>query len=105
MLSEERQIDNFNNVGNSYSIWHYYAENLLLSSKFLYDEYIKVDLKRIKEQNTPPGQGMRLLGVIKMLRAMTLECLFKALWLKKGGLLAVGGKCKQITGSRLEFPR
>ncbi|MFC1694074.1 hypothetical protein ACFL1R_11260 [Candidatus Latescibacterota bacterium] len=33
-----------------------------------------------------------------MLHAMALECLFKALWLKEGGILADGGKYIKIPG-------
>jgi len=99
MLSEEIQINNFNKVGNTPSTWEWYAENLLLSSKHLYDEHFKVDLKKIEKGETPSGEGTRLFGVIQMLRAMALECLLKALWLKGRGILADGGKYKKIPGT------
>ncbi|MFC1694075.1 hypothetical protein ACFL1R_11265 [Candidatus Latescibacterota bacterium] len=53
MINEERQINNFNEVGNMSLAWRIYAENLLSSSKHLYDEHLKVDLKRIEERETP----------------------------------------------------
>ena len=99
MLSEEIQINNFNKVGNKPSTWKWFAENLLLSGKLLYDEHLKVNLNKIKEGKTPSIDDIRLLGVIKMLRAMALECLFKALWLKSGGILAEGGKYIKIPGT------
>ena len=91
MISEERQINSFNKAGNLPSVWHLYAENLMLSSQLIF-ERSTVDLKRIEEGKTPSAEGIRLFGVMQMLRAMAFECLFKALWLKGGGILAAKGR-------------
>ncbi|MBT4482935.1 MAG: hypothetical protein HOC71_04570 [Candidatus Latescibacteria bacterium] len=62
MISKERQIDDFNNFGNMYFVWQYFAENLLLSSKYLYDEHFKVDHNIIKEGETPSGGRFEVIG-------------------------------------------
>ena len=78
--------------------WRQCAEDLLISSCLLYNSYSSVDLTSLPVGAHVPDQG-KIFGIIKMLRAMALECLFKALWLKKGGKLAKDGKYVKIPGT------
>jgi hypothetical protein len=52
------------------------------------------------EEHFPTSDEWRITGVIIMLRAMAVECLLKALWLKSGGQLAKNGKYRGIPGTR-----
>ena len=96
MISKDRQIKNFNKIKNTPTAWQYYAENLLLSSKYLWGVFSRGVLKKIEKGENPSAKSSRIFGVAQMLRGMALECLFKAIWLKGGGKLAIDGKYKGI---------
>lgn len=98
MLSKEWQIKNFDTVANMSAIWQMCADELLISSQILYAKFSSVDVNDIKVGNVIPPEG-RTFRIIKMLRAMALECLFKALWIKSGEILAINGKYKKISGT------
>ncbi len=95
MLNQDQQIKNFNQVGNTPEVWQICAEELLISSRLLFDNYSKIDFQGLAVGDPIPPEG-RIFSVVKMLRAMALECFFKALWLKGDGHLAINGKYAKI---------
>lgn len=95
MKNIERQTTNFDQVGNMPETWWLCADDLLISSRLLFEEYSKVDQASIKTGEVVPEKA-RVFGVVRMLRAMALECIFKALWIKSGETLAKDGKYFKI---------
>ena len=98
MISEKRQIDNFNRVANERVSWALCGHSLITSSQILFSEYDKVDLDKLNTGDPLPPAGT-IFDVVKMLRAMALECYLKALWVKSGGTLATDGKYITIPGT------
>ncbi|MFC1509178.1 hypothetical protein ACFL60_05775 [Candidatus Omnitrophota bacterium] len=98
MISEERQKEQYNKSGNFPRAWYFSFSSLLTASKILYDKYPTIDCEKSIRDGTPPmpTEFMMVFGVIKMLRAMALEDLLKALWLKGGGILVEKGKYQKI---------
>lgn len=84
---------NYHKVGNSHIAWKLSAQDLLISSEFLFQQYKTIDPSNVSDHIKPEG---RVLEVLKMLRGMALECLFKAIYLKNGGRLVKDGKYRKI---------
>jgi len=98
MLSEKRQREQFEKTGNSPLAWYISFIQLYTASKLLYDQFSKVDIYSINADNPMPPELM-VFGVIKMIRAMALEDLFKAIWLKGYNNLVENGKYQGIPGT------
>lgn len=101
MISDDLIKENHNKIGNVPIIWKYYSEFLFKASKDLYDQFkkhLEVDFTSIQVGDPAPIE-LSFFRVVYMFRAMALECLFKGLWLKGGGILVQNGKLKNITGN------
>jgi hypothetical protein len=92
----------FNKVGNNPTMWKYYSENLSNASKHLNKQYSDIDFKNPVDNDSLSsiGELTSLSKIVNMLRAMAIECLFKALWLKCGEKLAINGEFKKIPDTR-----
>ena len=95
--SERKQRESFDKMANDYRFWQYSAEALLGSANILRRE-------REREMQTHKGSksGYRCPHeylteeVELMLKAFTIECLLKGLWVKAGHKIAENGKYKKV---------
>ena len=70
------------------------AEGLLRKARI---DYYKTTIKGIKVGQDIPPEG-KIFNVELMLKGFAVECLLKALWVKKGNTLARAGKFLKIPG-------
>jgi hypothetical protein len=85
--------------GNKWYPWVLKAQELNASAEILRAEYttrnyLPNDLD--KYEDTMGSSGSKVFNVILMLWAMAAECFLKALWLKHGEKLMIGGRYKKI---------
>lgn len=97
MSNKPSEILTFDDRGNDHREWLYTADDLLAAIRFLcqHSYHLSPDWGSIRE-HFPSYDELRITGVILMLRAMAVECLLKALWIKGGGQLACDGKYRKI---------
>ncbi|MFC1489752.1 hypothetical protein ACFL6K_00935 [Candidatus Latescibacterota bacterium] len=98
MNNDDLIKDIYNKNGNTSQIWKHYSENLIKSSENIYEKYSNIDFEDI-ESVLENGELLSYSKIVNMLRAMALECLFKALWLKSGELNVENNRLKKITGA------
>lgn len=99
MLSEERQRKNFDATGNCPMAWIQAAERFMASVRILRGHTNNFDPTRGETGDPIPDEGLAL-SVVPLLRGFAIECLLKALFLKKScGYLAENGKYIDITGA------
>ncbi|MFC1539798.1 hypothetical protein ACFL6H_10275 [Candidatus Latescibacterota bacterium] len=98
MIDDDLIKKQYNLVGNDPIIWKFYSESLSKASEQLYDQYSNIDINNISDNSSSStiGELASLSKIVKMLRAMAIECLFKALWLKLGKNLVINGEFKKI---------
>lgn len=85
-------------AGNSYDAWRAVADNLLFASVVLAE---KIESPP-PENNDGPARlstHARLFNIDLMLRAMALECLLKAVWVKQGNQIVKHGKFSKVVGA------
>lgn len=101
MSSKPPEIQSFDDIGNNYREWVFTADELLTANRFLCEHsyHLSPDWGSMDE-HPPTFDELRITGVILMLRAMAVECLLKALWLKSGEQLASDGKYRSIPGTK-----
>ena len=96
MLSEEKQRQNFDNGGNSPEAWILTAQQLMASARILREQTGRFDPTR-GVTGTPVPNVVLVLPTVCLLRGFGIECLLKALFLKKNlGILAKDGKYVEI---------
>jgi len=105
MNSKPSELKTFNDRGNNYREWLHTADDLLAAINFLckHSYHLSPNWGSIME-HFPNYNELRITGVILMLRAMMVECLLKALWLKGGGKLAYDGKYRKIPDTNDHAP-
>jgi len=91
----ESDIEIHTRVGNDYLTWALTAQALFAGSTILTRE------RERARENMPPGLSkapmeMRTVWIELMLAAFGIECLIKAIWIKKGHQLAQNGKYIEI---------
>lgn len=88
---------NFDQRGNSFKNWIITARELLASAIVLRREREKVEEPKVAGVSKAPMECLTF-WVELMLCAFAIECLLKALWLKKGNQIAKDGVyCKILT--------
>lgn len=97
MSNRPYEIGAFDERGNNHREWLHTVEDLLAAIRFLcqHSYHLSPDWGSITE-HFPSYDELRITGVILMLRAMAVECLLKALWIKGGGQLSYDGKYRKI---------
>jgi len=96
MISEERQKENHENYGNNYLTWKMTSEDLFIAANCLAINRISCDWKKLSVGDVMP-EALRTLSAELLLKGSSLECLLKALYLKKGfGKLIKAGTYKKI---------
>jgi hypothetical protein len=95
LAMSESDIKIHTRVGNDYRTWAITAQALFAGSTILTRE------RERARENMPPGLSkapieMRTLWIELMLAAFGIECLIKAIWIKKGHQLARNGKYIEI---------
>lgn len=98
MLSEDWQRDQYERVGNDHNAWALCAGDLLAASGVLRKVRSTFDLESLAAGDTVPDEGRVHLADL-MLRGFAVECLLKALWVKRGGTVCVGGRYVGIKGA------
>jgi hypothetical protein len=100
MISDQWQIENYDKSGNIPQAWEMSADSLLAAEGLLRKErtiYYTTTAQSIKAGQEIPPEG-KILNVEIMLKGFAVECLLKALWVKKGNELAHKGKLHKIPG-------
>ena len=90
--SEEKEVHQFDKIGNDYLSWLYTALDLLKSADVLKRDNIQKNfpngIEPEEAHHIPPYIGS---WTELMLCAFSIECLLKSLWVKKGNKLAENG--------------
>lgn len=92
---KDKQKKQFDKFGNTPLAWQLCAEDLLIASQLISEDYSDANLKKFAKGDVDLLKA-RMFFLNKMLRGMALECIFKALWLKGDGCLAKDGKYLKI---------
>ena len=95
MISEADQKGNHKQYGNNFRTWENTSENLLIAANHLASFRNSVDIVNLKVGDPKPD-GLKVLNSELLLKGSSLECLFKALYLKmgKGELVSESGYVK-----------
>jgi len=96
--SEEFQREQFDKLGNTPLAWKMSAGNLLAASAILRAQSANFDHSSPEAGDSIPD-AVRVHPVDLMLRGFALECLLKAIWLKRGGVLCADGEYLSIKGA------
>lgn len=98
LLPESKQIAMYDQVGNLPAAWERSADSLLAAASLLQTAR---DTARATPLHVgdPVSEGERSQPSELMLRGFALECLFKAVWVKRGNQLASGGRLQPIKGA------
>lgn len=86
----------FDTVGNDIDSWYLKSLALLCSAEVVENSCGQTPSEPKSEETVAKWMGVH--EVARMLWGMALECMFKALWLKHGGVLAKKGKYINIPG-------
>lgn len=100
MISDKRQIDNYDYVGNDPMSWQITAGKLLAAVEVLKrarDNYYETTIHELKKDDPIPSEG-RILNSEIMLRGFAMECLLKGVYVKQGNKLAANGRLVKIQG-------
>jgi len=95
MISERRQKQDFEKVGNSPYAWIFSAQRLISSGTILHKAYNSVNFDDFNVDEIMPDESM-VLSSAMLLYGFAVECLFKATWLKNGNKLVEDGKYKGV---------
>jgi hypothetical protein len=98
MTINQRQIKNYDTLGNMPESWIITTDDLLASADILKEkrmDYYKNTIHTLKVGQTIPAEG-KILNCEIMLKGFAAECLLKALWVKAGNKIARHGKLLKI---------
>lgn len=100
MATDATWIQNFDQAGNDPSMWAFYAENLLFAADVLEREYKRAEsLMAAQGPLVKMPESARVFGPMLLLRAAAVECLLKAIGLKRGSfVLAKEGSFQKVKG-------
>lgn len=98
MLPDSKQIAMYDQVGNKSAAWEASADSLLAAASLLQMARNIAGTVPI-HVGDPISDGEKSQPAELMLRGLALECLFKAVWVKRGNLLALGGKLQRMRGA------
>jgi hypothetical protein len=98
VLSDDRQIEEYDKVGNDHNAWASSADGLLAASRLLRKLRTTFDLESVAVGIAIPDEG-RIHPADLMLRGFAVECLLKALWVKQGGTICIDGKYVGVKGA------
>ncbi len=88
----------FDTVGNDIDFWYLKSLALLASAEAVESICGRTPSEPKSEEKVAKWMDMH--EVFRMLCGMALECMFKSLWLKQGGVLAKKGRYRSIPGTR-----
>ncbi len=97
-MPEAEQIKHYDRTGNTPTAWILAAGSLQAAARILKAHRDLFDPSQLKVGDNVPDEGKVLFPEL-MLRGFAVECMLKALWLKRGNKLAVGGKYVGIKGA------
>jgi len=98
MMLEADQIKNYDRTGNTPFAWILSADCLQAAARILKSHRDRFDAMRFKVGDDVPDEGKILFAEL-MLTGFAAECLLKAVWIKRGNKLAVGGKYVGVKGA------
>jgi hypothetical protein len=93
-MDRTRRIEQHTWAGNSPEAWRSCADDLLAAAAVLRERRGSID-----SSSVPVPDGWRLHPAELMLDGMAIECLFKALWVKRGHKLARAGEYVGVPGA------
>lgn len=87
----------FNLAGNTPLAWVASANGLVISAQILLKKYNSVDIHGLEVGDSIPEEA-QVLSSVMLLYGFGIECLLKALWLKRGNTIVDDGKYIGIKG-------
>jgi hypothetical protein len=100
VLSDDRQIEEYDKVGNDHNAWASSADGLLAASRLLRKLRTTFDLESVAVGVAIPDEG-RIHPADLMLRGFAVECLLKALWVKQGGTYVSMANTLELRGQAI----
>ena len=97
-VSDDWQLEQYHKAGNWHITWALSADELLSASRLLRKHRYAFDYKKLRVGDDIPDEG-KILSPELMLRGFAIECLLKALWVKRGGVICVDGKYTGVKGA------
>jgi hypothetical protein len=98
MMPEADQIKNYDRTGNTSAAWILSADCLQTAARILKSHRDRFDPTQLKVRDDVPDEGKILFPEL-MLTGFAIEYLLKALWIKQGNKLAVGGRYVRVKGA------
>src|SRR4051812_14359242 len=98
MLSEAEQIAHFDKTANTPAAWILAADSLQAAARILRTQRDQLDPTQLAVGDIVPDEGKILFPEL-MLKGFAVECLLKALWLKRGNTIAGGGRYAGVVGA------
>jgi len=97
-MPEAEQIKLYDRTGNTSAAWILAGDSLQAAARILKAHRDRFDPTQLNVGDNVPDEGKALFPEL-MLKGFAVECLLKALWLKRGNKLAVGGKYVGVKGA------
>lgn len=98
MMPEEVQIKNYDRTANASVSWILASDSLQAAARILKAHRDRFNPTQLSIGHKLPDEGKVLFPEL-MLKGFAVECLLKALWLKHGNKLAIGGKYVGVKGA------
>lgn len=94
-MDRKRRVEQHTWAGNEPETWRACADNLLAAAAVLRERREAID-----SSSLPVPNAWRLHPPELMLAGMAMECLLKAVWVKRGNKLAEDGRYVRVPGER-----
>jgi hypothetical protein len=98
VLSDDWQLEQYQRAGNDHNAWASSAGDLLAASRLLRKLRGAFDVESVGIGDAIPDEG-RVHPTELMLRGFAVECLLKAVWVRRGGTVCVDGKYVGVKGA------
>ncbi len=98
MFSSSKQIGMYDWAGNSVAAWVGSADSLLAAARVLRADRDASGVAPLSVGDAVPDTGHTQPSEL-MLKGYALECLLKALWVKRGNKLALNGILQRVKGA------
>jgi hypothetical protein len=98
MMPQTEQIKHYDKTGNTSAAWILAADSLRAAARVLKTHRDRFDAMQLKVGDNVPDDGKTLFPEL-MLTGFAVECMLKALWVKRGNKLAVRGKYVGVKGA------
>ena len=98
MLSDAKQIAEYDKNGNLPLAWEMSADDLIVAANVLMEKREEIPAEAIPVGAPTPPERMTLSTEL-MLRGYAIECLLKGIWVSQGNQIVKNGKYIGVTGA------